>query len=99
MSTKPTEKTVATATVEQISSDGRPAPPLGRVLINRKQRRQKVPLCERTILDMEKRGEFPRRFLIGRNVVVWDLHEVEAWIERQRVISAQASPPGSKKTE
>jgi prophage regulatory protein len=73
-------------------------PPPGRVLIGRKQVRQKIPLCDRTILDMEKRGEFPRRFLIGRSVVVWDLAEVEAWIERQQVANAQGKPPGTKKT-
>jgi prophage regulatory protein len=99
MSTRPTDKCLPAAIEEQVSTDGAPSPPLGRVLINRKQRRQKVPLCDRTILDMEKRGEFPRRFLIGRNVVVWDFHEVEAWIERQRNASAQASPPGLKKHE
>lgn len=72
--------------------------PPGRILINRKQVRQKLPLCDLTILEMEKRGEFPRRFLIGRNVVVWDLAEVEAWIERQQLADAQGKPPGTKKT-
>jgi predicted DNA-binding transcriptional regulator AlpA len=72
----------------------RPDPP-GRMLINRKQCRQKVPLCDRTILDMEKRGEFPKRFLIARNVVVWDFHEVEAWIERNQAANVQATPPAS----
>jgi prophage regulatory protein len=74
--------------------DARRLDPPGRILINRKQCRQKVPLCDRTILDMEKRGEFPKRFLIARNVVVWDFHEVEAWIARNQAANAQATPPG-----
>ena len=41
----------------------------GKVLINRKQLLGMVPLSERTILDMEKRGEFPRRFAITPRLV------------------------------
>jgi hypothetical protein len=39
----------------------------GRVLIERQQLLKKIPLCARTIYDMEKRGEFPRRFTIGHS--------------------------------
>ncbi len=68
----------------------------GRVLIGRKQLLKKVPMCERTILDMEKRGEFPRRFSIAARVVAWDLQEIDAWIAGQHTAAIQQSPPGVK---
>jgi prophage regulatory protein len=37
-----------------------------------------------TIYEMERRGEFPRRFNLAPRCVVWDLTEVEAWIEQRR---------------
>lgn len=63
--------------------------PIGRAVINRKQLRQKVPMSERTILEMEKRGEFPKRFAITPRLVGWDLLEVEAWIARQHAAAVQ----------
>lgn len=70
--------------------------PLGRVVINRKQLLKKVPLCERTILDMEKRGDFPKRFSVTRRLVVWDLAEIDEWIARQQAAGVQQLPPGTK---
>ena len=70
----------------------------GRVLIKRKQLLQKVPLCERTILEMEKRGEFPRRFAITARLVAWDLSEVDEWIAAQHNAAHQLAPPGAGKT-
>lgn len=69
----------------------------GKVLINRKHLLLKVPLCERTILDMEKRGEFPRRFTITSRLVAWDLGEVEAWIAQRQFESAPSPRPGTRK--
>lgn len=43
-----------------------------------------VPLAETTIYEMERRGEFPRRFNLTPRCVVWDLAEVEAWIEQRK---------------
>jgi prophage regulatory protein len=40
---------------------------------------------------MEQRGEFPRRFFLTSRCVVWDLAEVEAWIEERRRASDAAS--------
>ena len=59
--------------------------------IRRVQLRQIVPLADTTIYDMERRGEFPRRFYLTSRCVVWDLAEVEAWVEtrRQATNSAQ----------
>jgi len=52
--------------------------------IRRHELRQIVPLAETTIYEMERRGEFPRRFNLTPRCVVWDLAEVEAWIEARR---------------
>jgi prophage regulatory protein len=68
----------------------------GRVLIKRKQLLQKVPLCERTILNMEKRGDFPKRFTITPRLVAWDLEEVDVWIAAQQSAAIQADAPGRK---
>jgi prophage regulatory protein len=43
-----------------------------------------VPLADTTIYEMEQRGEFPRRFYLTARCVVWDLAEVEGWIEERR---------------
>lgn len=69
---------------------------LGRVLINRKQLKSKVPLCERTILDLEKQGKFPRRFSVTQRLVVWDLNEVDEWIAAQKAANIQQPAPGTK---
>lgn len=68
----------------------------GRVVINRKQLKSKVPLCERTILDLEKRGKFPKRFSVTARLVVWDLSEVDEWIACQKAAGVQQPVPGSK---
>ena len=52
--------------------------------IRRKQLREMVPLADSTIFEMEQRGEFPRRFALSSRCVVWDLAEVEAWINSRR---------------
>ena len=51
--------------------------------IRKHELRQIVPLAESTIYEMERRGEFPRRFNLTPRCVVWDLAEVEAWCARQ----------------
>lgn len=52
--------------------------------IRRNDLRQIIPLAETTIYEMERRGEFPRRFNLTPRCVVWDLAEVEAWIEARK---------------
>ena len=52
--------------------------------IRRQALRQIIPLSETTIYEMERRGEFPRRFNLTPRCVVWDLAEVEAWIEERK---------------
>ncbi len=65
------------------------ARPIGAMPTTRAIRRPEllkiVPLASTTIYEMEKRGDFPRRFSLTRRCVVWDLGEVEAWLaERKR---------------
>lgn len=65
--------------------------------IRRQELHQIVPLAETTIYELERRGEFPRRFNLTPRCVVWDLAEVEAWIEerKQQSRSGKSSPaPG-----
>ncbi len=62
--------------------------------IRRQELRQIVPLAETTIYEMERRGEFPHRFNLTPRCVVWDLAEVEAWVEaRKQAPRGNASKP------
>ncbi|WP_425350377.1 helix-turn-helix transcriptional regulator [Mesorhizobium temperatum] len=56
--------------------------------VRRSQLREIVPLSDTTIYEMEQRGEFPRRFNLTPRCVVWDLAEVETWIEERRNASS-----------
>src|SRR5690606_13874470 len=58
-----------------------------RCAIRRPQLRQIVPLADTTIYELEQRGEFPRRFYLTPRCVVWDLAEVEAWLEKRQQAS------------
>ena len=53
-------------------------------MIRRNQLKLLLPLADSTIYEMEQRGEFPRRFSLTSRCVVWDLAEVEAWIEQRK---------------
>lgn len=62
-------------------------------VIRRPELRKIVPLADTTIYEMERRGEFPKRFFLTPRCVVWDLAEVEAWLnERRRASDADAIP-------
>lgn len=65
-----------------------------KTLINRKTLLAMIPLSERTIFNMEQRGEFPRRIALTSRNVAWDLAEVEQWIEARRSSGALAIRPG-----
>jgi len=73
-------------------------PPLPfRRTIRRQELHQIVPLSETTIYEMEQHGKFPRRFNLTPRCVVWDLEEVEAWIEERKHASRSGkavSTPG-----
>lgn len=61
--------------------------------IRRSELRQIVPLADSTIYELERRGEFPKRFYLTARCVVWDLAEVMAWLQSRR----QAGSNGVKK--
>ena len=62
-----------------------PTDPKGlRRTIRRSELRQIVPLADSTIYELERRGEFPQRFFLTARCVVWDLKEVEAWVDARR---------------
>lgn len=73
---------------DKTNSRREPLPPWLRTAlprtIRRNQLRLLVPLADSTIYEMEQRGEFPRRFSLTSRCVVWDLAEVEAWIEQRK---------------
>lgn len=66
----------------------------GRMLINRRTLLAMIPLSDRTIYNLEKRGEFPRRIVLTSRNVAWDLAEVESWIEERKQSDAKAIRPG-----
>ncbi len=53
-----------------------------RRMLRRKELRLIVPLADTTIYEMERCGKFPRRFNLTPRCVVWNLTELEAWIEQ-----------------
>ena len=65
-----------------------------KTLINRKKLLAMIPLSERTIFNMEQRGEFPRRITLTSRNVAWDLAEVEEWIDARKSSGTQAMRPG-----
>ena len=65
-----------------------------RTLINRKMLLAMIPLSERAIFNMEKRGDFPRRIALTSRNVAWDLAEVQEWIESRKQSGEQAERPG-----
>ena len=66
----------------------------GKTLINRKTLLAMIPMSERAIYNMEKRGDFPCRIVLTSRNVAWDLAEVEEWIELRKRSGAQADRPG-----
>lgn len=66
----------------------------GKTLINRKTLLAMVPLSERAIFNMEKRGDFPRRIVLTSRNVAWDLAEIEEWIESRKRSGERADRPG-----
>ncbi|MEH6498707.1 MAG: AlpA family phage regulatory protein [Pseudoalteromonas distincta] len=63
-------------------------------LINKKTLLGIIPLAPRTIYNLEKRGQFPRRIVLTSRNVAWDLSEVEKWIDERKQSGTQAARPG-----
>lgn len=62
-----------------------PPESLSKRAIRRPELLRIVPLADTTIYEMEQRGEFPKRFFLTPRCVVWDLAEVEQWLEDRRL--------------
>ncbi|MCK2711485.1 AlpA family transcriptional regulator [Escherichia coli] len=65
-----------------------------KMLINRRTLLKMIPLSDRTIYNLEQRGEFPKRIVLTNRSVAWDLAEVENWIEEKRRSALKAARPG-----
>lgn len=81
--------------LQDINPIAQPFPPLPVTLqfrrtLRRSDLRKIVPLSDTTIYEMERRGEFPKRFNLTARCVVWDMAEVEAWLEVRRQDASQA---------
>ena len=62
-------------------------------LIRRKTLLERVPYSDRHILDLEKKGLFPKRRVLGPRCVAWVEAEVEAWIASRSMGSAPTPCP------
>jgi prophage regulatory protein len=61
------------------------------IYVNRKQLLKIIPLSERTIYNMEKRGEFPKRIYLTSRSVVWNLDEIYKWIRGKQNSTANTA--------
>lgn len=64
------------------------------MLINKKTLLGMIPLSERTIYDMEKRGDFPKRIVLNSRSVAWDIGDIKDWIAQRKESGGTASRPG-----
>lgn len=67
-------------------------------LINRKTLLTLIPLSDRAIYDMEKRGDFPARIALTSRNVAWELCAVEAWIQSRKSTGIKVLRPGPSPT-
>lgn len=65
-------------------------------LINKRTLLGMIPLSEKAIYNMEKRGDFPKRIALTSRNVAWDLAEVEAWIADRKACGQQAKRLGKQ---
>ena len=70
--------------IRELSQAAPTDPRLLRRTIRRSELRQIVPLADSTIYELERKGEFPQRFFLTARCVVWDLSEVELWLQNRR---------------
>lgn len=85
---------ICIAGTERITMDDEYRTLQGKTLINRKTLLAMIPLSERVIFNMEKRGDFPHRIVLTSRNVAWDLAEIEEWIESRKRSGEQAERPG-----
>ncbi|GAB3358858.1 MULTISPECIES: helix-turn-helix transcriptional regulator [Giesbergeria] len=59
--------------------------------IRRKTLLERVPYTDRHILNLEKKGQFPKRRVLSARCVAWVEAEVEAWLKSRQIGSL--TPP------
>nr|WP_319566219.1 AlpA family phage regulatory protein [uncultured Rhodoferax sp.] len=62
--------------------------------LNKKTLHSMVPLCERSIDSLEKKGLFPKRFTLTSRRVVWDFDDITTWMKNHKEACKQAARPG-----
>lgn len=62
-------------------------------VVRRQQLRELVPLADTTIYEMERRGEFPKRFYLTPRCPVGDLGDVNHWLASRRAAVGIVPPP------
>lgn len=67
---------------------------LTKKLINKKTLLSIIPLSEKAIYNMEKRGDFPKRIALTSRNVAWVLTDVENWIKERQESGKEAVRPG-----
>ena len=67
-------------------------------LINRKTLLAMIPLSDRAIYNMEKRGDFPARVALTSRNVAWELSAVEAWIQVRKTTEVKVLRPCPSQT-
>ena len=50
-----------------------------------------VRFCNKHLLTLERKGDFPKRVRIGENRVAWVEHEIDHWQERVAAAREPAS--------
>lgn len=58
--------------------------------IRRPELLKKTGLSATTIYYMERRGEFPKHFMLTPRCAVWDEAEIDAWLESRKGRPMQA---------
>lgn len=99
LGTSPTPPLPGTPAYEALPQFPKHSPLPFRRTIRRHELRQIVPLAETTIYEMERRGEFPRRFNLTPRCVVWDLDEIQAWIDARKQAPRQTPCAGAVKPD
>lgn len=64
-------------------------------IVTKRELRQIVPYSPQHILRLEKRGEFPKRIVIGARRVGWRLAEIEDWISKRAQCGGNLRAPQS----
>ena len=57
----------------------------GRRVIRKRELFKMIPLSDVTGWRMERKGEFPKRFTLGRRAVGWFADEIAEWLDAKAI--------------